>query len=203
LPFPPLPYLTALSERYCRANSLPISRIEYQHVVLDPLVGMRISDAYMAAPSWDGRAIPAYDALRDETIEQFRALPIDVQVVPYDPYTDAQSMAADLAEHRLKVYSTAACGNPHPFLNDTVNDMFRALHDAFGHAATGAEFDSHGEEAAWLKHSQMYSPLARSALATETRGQNCAFTFHYKGLRFPEQKVALLPAAFASPGAPG
>jgi hypothetical protein len=41
----------------------------------------------------------------------------------------------------------------------------------------------------------MYSALARKALATETRGQSCAQTFHYRG-QFPIQKAALLPAAF-------
>ena len=77
--------------------------------------------------------------------------------------------------------------------------MFRAVHDVFGHAASGRGFDRHGEEAAWLKHSTMYSPLAARALATETRGQTCARIFHYGGRRFPEQKAVLLPRSFSDP----
>lgn len=85
-------------------------------------------------------------------------------------------------------------------LSDYDNDMFRAVHDAFGHAAIGCGFDEHGEEAAWLAHSYLYSPLARQALTTETRGQNCALIYGSHGEGFPVQKIALLPEEFAELG---
>ena len=105
---------------------------------------------------------------------EYGGLGITVRVVDEDPYPDAESMVADVRQRRLKVWASSATGNPHPYLSDGENDMFRAVHDVFGHAAAGRGFDPHGEEAAWLKHSGMYSPLARRALTTETRGQNCA-----------------------------
>jgi hypothetical protein len=71
-----------------------------------------------------------------------------------------------------------------PFSDDD-NDAFRAVHDAFGHASTGRHFDRHGEEAAWRKHSQIYSPLARQAMTTETRGQSSTFIYAYGGKRVP------------------
>jgi hypothetical protein len=45
----------------------------------------------------------------------------------------------------------------------------------------------------------MYSWLAGRALATETRGQNCARIFQYGGGCFPEQKAVLLPRSFSDP----
>lgn len=175
---------------------------------LDPAVGAAIADAYMAAPVRDERAFAAYAAFCRETVRQyhflvgrveFGGLGVTVRIVDEDPYADVESMVADVRRHRLKVWSSAASANPHPYLSDGENDMFRAVHDVFGHAASGRGFDRHGEEAAWLKHSTMYSPLARRALTTETRGQNCALNFRYGGDRFPAQKVALLPRPFSDP----
>ncbi|NBE80150.1 hypothetical protein GVV04_03870 [Micromonospora sp. NEAU-HG-1] len=175
---------------------------------LDPVVGAAIADAYMAAPHRDERAHAAYAAFCRETVQQyhflvgraeFGGLGVTVRIVDEDPYAEVGSMVDDVRRRRLKVWASAANGNPHPYLSDGENDMFRAVHDVFGHAASGRGFDRHGEEAAWLKHSAMYSPLARRALTTETRGQNCALIFHYRGARFPEQKAALLPRWFSDP----
>ncbi|WBB79289.1 hypothetical protein O7606_24480 [Micromonospora sp. WMMD882] len=176
---------------------------------LDPVVGAAIAEAYQAAPVRDERAGPAYAAFRRETARQyhflvgrteFGGLGVTVRFVDADPYPDVTSMVDDVRRRRLlKVWASAATGNPHPYLSDPENDMFRAVHDVFGHAATGCGFDRHGEEAAWLKHRTMYSPLAVRALTTETRGQNCAQIFHYGGGRFPPQKAALLPASFSHP----
>ncbi|WP_090802847.1 hypothetical protein [Asanoa ishikariensis] len=173
---------------------------------LDPGVGAAIADAYLAAPSREERAYSAYAAFCRETLKQydfligrteFGGLGVAVRVVDEDPYTDVESMVDDLRAHRLNVWASAAGGNSHPYLSDGQNDMFRAVHDAFGHAGSGRGFDRHGEEAAWVKHSTMYSALARRALTTETRGQNCARIFRYGGDVFPEQKAALLPRRFS------
>lgn len=175
---------------------------------LDPVVGAAIADAYVAAPVRDERAYSAYAAFCRQTLRQyhllvgrpeFGGLGVAVRIVDEDPYADVESMVHDVRRRRLKVWASAASGNPHPYLSDGENDMFRAVHDVFGHAASGRGFDRHGEEAAWLKHSAMYSPLAVRALTTETRGQNCAQIFRYGGDRFAEQKAALLPRRFSDP----
>ncbi|WP_229403580.1 hypothetical protein [Micromonospora okii] len=180
----------------------------YARVRLDSVVGVAIADAYLAAPLRDERARPAYAAFCRETVRQYQflvgpvefgGLGVTVRVVDADPYPDVASMVDDVRRRRLKVWSSAATGNPHPYLGDAENDMFRAVHDVFGHAATGRGFDRHGEEAAWLKHSTMYSWLAGRALATETRGQNCARIYRYPSGRFPEQKAVLLPRVFSDP----
>jgi hypothetical protein len=177
-------------------------------VRLDPVIGAAIADAYAAAPVRDGRAYTAYAAFCRETVRQyhflvgrveFGGLGVAVRFVDEDPYADVESMVDDVRQRRLDVWASAASATPHPYLSDGENDMFRAVHDVFGHAASGRGFDRHGEEAAWLKHSTMYSSLAGCALATETRGQNCARVYHYAEGRFPEQKAVLLPRRFSDP----
>jgi len=59
----------------------------------------------------------------------------------------------------------------------TYNDLFRAVHDVFGHAAEGFQFGPRGEENAYRSHAVMFSPLARGAMATETRSQNSWVNF--------------------------
>jgi hypothetical protein len=85
----------------------------------------------------------------------------------------------------------------------TVNDIFRAVHDYFGHAKEGVGFRHDGEENAWRSHASMYSPLARMAMTSETRGQNSWLNFGPHGEKnrtartedteFAPQKVGILP----------
>jgi hypothetical protein len=54
----------------------------------------------------------------------------------------------------------------------TANDLFRAVHDAFGHGLEGAGFRGQGEANAFEAHARLFSPAAMMALTTETRAQN-------------------------------
>lgn len=88
---------------------------------------------------------------------------------------------------------TFAGGEPHELLNRidpytglNENQVFRAVHDYYGHGPTGASFGPKGEELAFGSHSQLYSPLAKMAAATETRGQN-SFV-NYSGINADLQK---------------
>jgi hypothetical protein len=185
---------------------LSVPDIDFSKVVASSSRGRQIAAAYAAAPVFESRAIPAYRAFIRETVRQFQFLTrpigqggLGVKVIVWspDPYPGPAAMMDELRHRRrLRVFSTEACGNPHPYLTDHQNDMFRAVHDAFGHSATGRGFDADGEEAAWFAHSHMYSPLARRALTTETRGQQAALLYgDQEG--FPPQKLCLLPAKFA------
>jgi hypothetical protein len=192
---------------YARSNGLPVFEVDYAGVMADPVRGKYMGSLYLDAPAYESDAIPAYEAFRAETSDQFAfltlpiewgGLGVETEVCRDDPYPSAVALVRDIEEHgRLKVWATSQCGNPHPFLSDEENDMFRAVHDAFGHAATGRGFNPDGEEAAWCKHSQMYSPLARRAMTTETRGQNSTLVFCGDGRSFPKQKVCLLPPEFS------
>jgi len=85
----------------------------------------------------------------------------------------------------------------------TYNDLFRAIHDYYGHAKEGVGFRHDGEENAWRAHSSMFSPLARLAMTSETRGQNSWLNFGPHGEKnrtaktedtvFADQKIGALP----------
>ena len=65
-------------------------------------------------------------------------------------------------------------GNPY---KQTYNDLFRGVHDILGHGAEGFQFGPQGEENAYRSHAVMFSPMARQAMATETRSQNSWVNF--------------------------
>lgn len=174
----------------------------FRNVVIAPHDQERFARAYEAAPDFHPDAVPAYSAMREETKRQFDLLGrmgIEPSVQHEDPYASAGDMRHDVLNNRqIKVMSTATTGG-HPFFTNDENDMFRAVHDVFGHVRTGRGFDRHGEEAAYQAHAEMYSPLARQALATETRGQNAHLI--RRGF-FGPQKIATLPGATRRLSAP-
>jgi hypothetical protein len=83
------------------------------------------------------------------------------------------------------------------------NDLFRAVHDAFGHGLEGAGFRARGEENAWQAHVRLFTGPAVAAITSETRGQNSWLNFGPFGEAnrtakiddtvFAEQKVGLMP----------
>jgi len=167
---------------------------------------------------------------------------IKFELVDVDPYTPNkaghQQMIADMESGTLKVLATdTAFGYPlatpegivkadvrNPMLavsrytdvNGKImleNDVFRAVHDTFGHGMRGNTFGPIGEYNAWLAHKEMYSPDARRIMTTETLGQN-TYTNYGQHMRdvdgnlikpgdpnyirpadrpFAPQKVALMP----------
>jgi hypothetical protein len=91
------------------------------------------------------------------------------------------------------------------------NDVFRIVHDYFGHFKDGNGFRAAGEENAWRSHSAMYSDLARPAMTAETRGQNSWVNYGPHGEKnrtaktedtvFAQQKMGLLPDWVINEGA--
>lgn len=83
------------------------------------------------------------------------------------------------------------------------NDLFRAVHDAFGHGMEGAGFREQGEENAWQAHVRLFTGSAVGAITSETRGQNSWLNFgpHGEANRtakvedtvFADQKTGLMP----------
>ena len=171
--------------------------IDYTKVVANRERAAQIADVYEELPKFDKSAVDEYEALASEVEEQYdfmtKTLGVKVEFVPDDPYKTSKEMFADVSQGRLKVLQTETTG-AHPLFSDEQNNKFRAVHDFFGHAATGRGFGQDGEEAAWVHHSQMFTENARAALTTETRGQNSFF--NNRGKQFAEQKVALLPSTY-------
>lgn len=90
-----------------------------------------------------------------------------------------------------------------PLKRVLVNDLFRAVHDMFGHSMEGAGFRAQGEENAWQAHIRLYTGLAQGAVTSETRGQNSWLNFGPYGEKnrnaavedtvFADQKIGLMP----------
>jgi len=213
-----IPELAAAAREYTERIGSPLRRpASYGGIYITPEMQGEIGDAYRRAPEYDPRAEGPFRAMREETKRQFDfltgargrgGLGYDVQVQREDPYNSATGGQPASAmgtagmfneifhDRRIRVMHSAETGG-HPFFSDDENNMFRAVHDMFGHAATGRGVDRHGEEAAYQSHAAMYSPLARRALATETRGQNAAMIT--SGGEFQPQKIALLPQRLIAP----
>lgn len=164
----------------------------------------RISDAFIAMKHEPNnpQVKKAYEAMAKETLEQYKAFleaGYRIEINNKEPYANSQEVIDDLRNRkRIKIFSTESGfgDNPitpkqrkeNPLLKDSgfkdvngqpllINDAFRAVHDFFGHAELGNSFGFKGEENAWNVHSRMFSPLARRAMTTETRGQNSYVNF--------------------------
>lgn len=210
---------------------------------LDPERARRIAAAYEAMQhdpaNPDVRR--AYDAMMEETLGQYKALKntgleFRFNEGGHDPYKASPALGyIDMRDNgRLAVFPTLeGFGSGvkltkeqianNPLLQDsgekfgdkhaTVNDIFRAVHDAFGHNGPGNPFfRAPGEERAWQHHSTMYDPEARKAMTSETRGQNSWVNFGPFGEQnknasaadtvYADQKVGLLPDWVVNEGAP-
>lgn len=138
----------------------------------------------VGAKNYDDLVQKSYKQMEAETEAQFNRLPVntfyhpgDFEYVTSAGGTNSIAMLRDINQARnLNVFRG---GDPHEFLSRidpqtglSSNEKFRAVHDYAGHGIFGNKFDALGEERAFGVHSQMYSPLARFAMASETRGQN-------------------------------
>lgn len=164
---------------------------------------LTIADWYESAPdSWkDPEVRRQYDILKAETGKQFEAMrQAGVDIRPWlkngQPYSSSAQLWHEVANSgTLYVYLTSqghgengsAPGSAHPmvqpseYIADGVqfahNDMFRAVHDFFGHIARGNPFTAHGEHLAAWDHSHMYPQDCHPVLLSETVSQICWFYF--------------------------
>lgn len=227
-------------------NRYAIDTPEYGPVTrLDTAQSARIADAFhaMQHQPQDERTRASYDALKKETLNQYRhLLRAGYTFHPHtgegEPYRDSAEMMDDLRHNKRMAFyltehgfGTNEADAAHPLLEKTpysldgkpllYNDVFRIVHDVFGHAVEGHQFGPTGEENAWRKHSSMYSDLARPALTAETRGQNSWVNFgphirrsdgsvpkkgdpdyiHPAERPYADQKAGLLPDEFNTPQA--
>lgn len=188
--------------------------------VFDPItifsdeLGIKTADIFDALPQFDPEALPHYEQFIAETNAQYRALldeGIVFELVDADPYTPNKQghsqMMEDLDNGRFKVLATesgfgsGATASANPMLKTSKfvdvngrpmldNDVFRAVHDSFGHGMRGNTFGSIGEYNAFLAHSELYSDYAIRAMATETLGQN---TWTNYGPHMRDESGRLIP----------
>lgn len=173
------------------------------HAPVDETYAKKVADYFDAAQHspQDPEVQGAYKALRDETMAQWDAMQkAGVKAEPWtkegQPYKNSREMRADVRDNKHLWYFPTDAGygkgevpdaNTHPMLEKIgtdsrgrpllVNDVFRAVHDYFGHTKEGYEFGPRGELNAYLAHKSMYSPEAAGALASETLAQNSWVNF--------------------------
>lgn len=141
-----------------------------------------------------------YNAMRDLRENKRMA------VYPTDAGFGSGATALDVSANPLKVDTGImwAFGSPDgPLVRVTANDLFRAVHDAFGHGLEGAGFRARGEENAWQAHVRLFHGAAVGAMTSETRGQNSWLNFGPYGEKnrtakvedtvFADQKTGLMP----------
>ena len=222
---PPDVRLGKLASAYMKKSRLDPKSMDITYDPLDPSISRKIADFYEKAqhnPN-DPAVKRAYDAFKRETLQQFemllkagyKFLPDadaigEKQTDQGGGYPGAKEMRDDvLKNRRLYTYIGGDLPPDHP-LGEltpyefgghrlTYNDVFRFVHDIFGHAHHGNHFSPRGEEHAYRMHSRMYSPEARAAMAAETRGQNSWVHFGPHGHKpvedrpYAQQKATILP----------
>ncbi|WP_201294741.1 MULTISPECIES: crotonobetainyl-CoA--carnitine CoA-transferase [unclassified Nocardiopsis] len=148
------------------------------------------------APPW---LLRSYRSLQRESLMQFRALlDAGLRIEPWhgegSPYADSgQLRRSVLSTGVLLVYLTRSghgprgTGGPHPMrepspfrsggVRFTHNDVFRAVHDVFGHVVHGNGFGPRGEFRATYCHMRMYPRDVHPVLFTEQVAQICWFYY--------------------------
>ncbi|MEV1114896.1 crotonobetainyl-CoA--carnitine CoA-transferase [Actinosynnema sp. NPDC049800] len=194
-------------------------RPEVLDVRLDEGFCREVADVYDRAPTWalDSDLAHGYRVLQRVSAWQFAlVLEHGIRVEPWRgaglPYRESAELRRSVRETRvLKLHLTEdghgsfPCPADHPMREpagvevDGVplchNDVFRVVHDVFGHVAFDQGFGPRGEFTATYLHSRMYPVSARAALFTEQIGQVCWFFYG------PHLRDAA--GALRSPGAPG
>jgi hypothetical protein len=159
--------------------------------------------------------VVSYDAFKEELMREWVHLNSFINIQFYvNPdeanYTNSKEMLKDLDNSHLKVFATDRSQqfhSSHPMLEITFykgeeyiwNDIFRAVHDVYGHYRVRSGFGLQGELDAWLAHRQMFPVEALTALWCETRGQaawtNCwnnHSTMPLKDRPFASQKSGII-----------
>ena len=221
------PNVRAVADSYAQSRGLKLNH-NIPAAKVDPQNAKKIADAYHNAQHTpnDPHVKSAYDALINETKDQYahmlnNGLKVSkIQPGQENPYKTSKDLFADIKNNNHIFYfptdqgfGSGDAGGDHPLLQPTehmdaegkpmaANDIFRIVHDYFGHAKEGHGFGPNGEEGAWQHHMQMYSPLAQKALTAETRGQNSWVNFgphaeHNKAnpsqTKYADQKATILP----------
>lgn len=217
-----------VANSYMDSIGMPDTHFD-QYVKSDPEVATNIAGLYdkMEHNPHDPKVKASYDAMIKETLDQYNHIVDNGYTFEFypegqNPYPNSPREAVldlNMNKHMYVFPTEVGYGsedeNPedHPLLGDsgikwngktvTFNDLFRAVHDFYGHAKEGVGFRADGEENAWVQHSAMYSPLARQAMTAETRGQNSWVNYGPYGEQnqtanqeetiYAPQKAGLLP----------
>ncbi len=230
----PIPAIVEVAENYARSINKPFNRQREYVAVDEALARRIASayENMQHAPN-DPKVQEAYRQLIEQTRAQYDAL-VEAGfnftfMGATDPYNgNPWNAMRDLRQNKhMAVFptvqgygsNTEADTSEHPLLEDSgirwvdadgnlkpvlFNDLFRAVHDTFGHGLEGAGFRARGEENAWQAHARLFTGAAIGALTSETRGQNSWLNYGPYGdtnraasvhdTIFADQKAGLMPS---------
>lgn len=137
----------------------------------------------------------SYGALSREVMAQYDEMVRNgLKAEPWEqdgePYANSLEMMDDVQQNNHMWFFRTENGfgevegiaGDHPMLAMTgvslngrellLNDVFRIVHDYFGHTQNGFQFGPRGEYNAYKEHAAMFSEAAQGALAAETLAQN-------------------------------
>ncbi len=234
------PNLYRISTQYKNHYKIAHKPFEYMGKMKES-IGITIANSFensMHSPS-NKFVRTSYNQLAKEITNQFMFISNLEKIVfePFtgkgEPYANSIEMLEDIHNYHLYFFKTESgfgeteYKHENVMLNKTgikignyelvINDLFRIVHDIFGHAMSGYSFGPIGEDLAWFTHINMLSPLASAAMTMETRGQNCWVNYgphmrdangkiYKKGDKlwrepidrpFAEQKMNLLPSSIS------
>jgi len=175
-------------------------------IKINPAKSFKIGMEYerMKHDPYNPKVRAAYKAFADETLAQMQEI-VEAGYIPEmhyketEPYGSSAEAISDIRDNKkLKVLATdlnfgtrkvtPKDVTENPLLGMSkfkdsngvpmrINDVFRFVHDFFGHSERGNGFGPLGEENAWDVHARMYSPEAKRAMTAGTRGQNSWVNF--------------------------
>jgi len=222
--------LVDIAQRYAQDKGLTYNPLKtYADVDVDRAKRLALAYQLMKNEPNNPAVKKSYSKMIDETLDQYEALrkqgyKFDFMPASGDIYGNPRNAINDIVTNKhLSVFPTvqgfggpsaAAASEANPLLQKTgekwggqdvtANDVFRAVHDVFGHAKHGVGFRARGEENAFQSHARMYSPDALPAATSETRGQNSWVNFGPYGemnksanpllTEYAEQKTGIMPA---------
>ena len=222
--------LVDIAQRYAQNKGLTYNPLKtYTEVDADRAKRLALAYQLMKNEPNNPAVKKAYSSMIDETMDQYDALrkqgyKFDFMPAGGDIYGNPRNAINDVVTNkRLSIFPTiegfggpsaAIASEANPLLiktgekwggkDVTANDVFRAVHDVFGHAKHGVGFRAGGEENAFQAHARMYSPKALPAATSETRGQNSWVNFGPYGEKnrtanpllteYAEQKTGIMPA---------
>lgn len=229
----PIPQIEAAARAHARSMGLEYNPPTFMPP-FDPERARRIAAAFeaMRHDPTSPAALRAYNAMMDETLAQYRALREQGFEFRFnrpgeDPYAASPALGyIDMRDRGvLNVFptregfgsgvgSTAEEIANNPLLREsgvtisgqpaTMNDLFRAVHDAFGHNGPGNPFFRwQGEDRAFRHHAPLYTRDALRGITPELRGQNSWLNWGPHGERnrtasaadtiYADQKINVMP----------
>lgn len=189
----PVPLSIKLSERYLRYSSFTSS--DYEPFSENDAI--RCADFYESMKNSPDDEVmqKSYEVFKEHLVRQFilmrkngiecidgkgefdypssEDLREDMRngIIVYLPTYSNQGTMSQIEETHPLAENTKVCGVEYCF-----NDIFRIVHDFFGHGP-GHSFSPRGEHEAWNAHRAMLPQEAHAALWCETRGQSSWVNF--------------------------